>query len=187
MANRRMFSKAITNSARFLQLPATSRLLYFDLGMNADDEGVVEAFTVMRLTGSSDEDLERLKAAGLIAVLNEELVVYITDWSENNYIQSDRFHRSFYHDLLEQSKSLMDTTCIHSVYNLDTEVRLGEDREREEKEKQNEDNQGKLRREKQPPKAHQDPLGLAAQMSDEDFERERAKRIQELKTATLPR
>ncbi len=183
MANRRMFSKAITNSARFLQLPPTSRLLYFDLGMNADDEGVVEAFTVMRLTGSSDEDLERLKAAGLITVLNEELVVYITDWSENNYIQSDRFHRSFYHDLLEQSKSLMDTTCIHSVYNLDTEVRLGEDREGEEK--QNQDKSGKIREDEQPPREHQDPPGLASRMSDEEFEREREKRIRALKSATF--
>ncbi len=187
MANRRMFSKAITNSARFLQLPATSRLLYFDLGMNADDEGVVEAFTVMRLTGSSDDDLERLKAAGLIAVLNDDLVVYIVNWSENNYIQSDRFHRSFYHDLLEQSISSLDTTCIHSVSNLDAEVRVGKGREREDEEKQNEDRQRKPSREKQPPKAHQDPLGLAAQMSDEEFERERAKRIQELTSATFPR
>lgn len=36
MAERRMFSKAVVNSARFLRMPQTSRLLYYDLGMAAE-------------------------------------------------------------------------------------------------------------------------------------------------------
>ena len=43
MAERRMFAKAVINSARFLRMPATARLLYYDLGMAADDDGVVES------------------------------------------------------------------------------------------------------------------------------------------------
>lgn len=50
MAERRMFAKSVINSARFLTMPPSSRLLYYDLGMAADDDGVVEAFTVMRTT-----------------------------------------------------------------------------------------------------------------------------------------
>ena len=42
MAERRMFSKTITNSARFLMMPPSARLLYYDLGMAADDDGVVD-------------------------------------------------------------------------------------------------------------------------------------------------
>lgn len=44
MAERRMFAKSVINSARFLTMTPSSRLLYYDLGMAADDDGVVEAF-----------------------------------------------------------------------------------------------------------------------------------------------
>ena len=40
MAERRMFSKSVIGSARFLRMPASSRLLYYDLGMQADDDGM---------------------------------------------------------------------------------------------------------------------------------------------------
>lgn len=50
MAQRRMFTKTITNSGKFLKMPVSSRLLYYDLGMNADDDGYAERFTVMRMT-----------------------------------------------------------------------------------------------------------------------------------------
>ena len=53
MAERRMFSKSVINSARFLRMPQTSRLLYYDLGMAADDDGIVEAYTVLRMTGAA--------------------------------------------------------------------------------------------------------------------------------------
>ena len=46
MAERRMFAKSVINSARFLTMPPSSRLLYYDLGMAADDDGVVEAFMI---------------------------------------------------------------------------------------------------------------------------------------------
>ena len=52
MAERRMFSKTVTNAARFLMMPASARLFYYDLGMAADDDGIVEAFVVMRISGA---------------------------------------------------------------------------------------------------------------------------------------
>ena len=55
MAERRMFAKSVTQSARFLTLPAAARLLYYDLGMAADDDGVVEAFMVLRMTGAGEK------------------------------------------------------------------------------------------------------------------------------------
>jgi hypothetical protein len=116
MAERRMFAKAVIGSGRFLRMPATARLLYYDLGMEADDDGVVEAFRVMRTTGANEDDLKILAARGLVRVLNNELVTLITDWKVNNYIQKDRYHRSVYANMLES----MDTTCIQPVYNMDT-------------------------------------------------------------------
>jgi len=38
---RRMFSDEITTSDAFLDMPAESQLLYFHIGMNADDDGFI--------------------------------------------------------------------------------------------------------------------------------------------------
>ena len=55
MANRRMFSFRIVNSARFLQMPEECQNLYFHLGIRADDDGVAEAYPVIKLLGSGEE------------------------------------------------------------------------------------------------------------------------------------
>lgn len=100
MAERRMFSKSVINSARFLRMPQTSRLLYYDLGMAADDDGIVEAYTVLRMTGAAEDDLRVLASRGFVTVLNEDLVSYITDWSVNNQLRKDRHKPSIYAELL---------------------------------------------------------------------------------------
>lgn len=85
MAQRRMFSISIINSARFLKMPISSRLLYFDLGMRADDDGIVEAFSVIRTTGATEDDLRVLVSKGFLQVLDSNrLTIYISDWRENN-------------------------------------------------------------------------------------------------------
>ena len=103
MAERRMFAKAIVGSARFLRMPATSRLLYYDLGMAADDDGVAEAFSVMRITGATDDDLRVLASKGFVTILNDDLVTYINDWRRNNFIRNDRYRPSVYRKLLCQA------------------------------------------------------------------------------------
>lgn len=100
MAERRMFAKSVIGSARFLKMPPTSRLLYYDLGMQADDDGIVEAFPVMRLTGATEDDLKVLISKGFVYVLNEDLVTYISDWKRNNLIKKDRYNPSLYRELL---------------------------------------------------------------------------------------
>ena len=102
MSDRRMFSKRITQTAKFLQMPPTSQLLYFHLGLNADDDGIVEAFPIMRMINSVEDDLRVLVAKGLVKILNQDLVVFICDWQENNYIRGDRKKDSIYKDLLVQ-------------------------------------------------------------------------------------
>ena len=102
----------------------------------------------MRLSGASEEDLNVLVDKGYVKILNEELVSYICDWKRNNYIQSDRYHPSFYQKLLEKvlgnelgkqthtgciqdgykAYTPVDTSRIQDVYKMDTEVRLGKDR-----------------------------------------------------------
>jgi uncharacterized phage protein (TIGR02220 family) len=100
MAERRMFSKRIVNSARFSKLPISSQALYFHLGLHADDDGIVEAYNVIKTVGCSEDDLKILVLKGFVKILNEDLVSYITDWAENNRIRADRKIDSIYKDLL---------------------------------------------------------------------------------------
>ena len=102
MAERRMFSKRIINSARFLKMPVSTQCLYFHLGLHADDDGIVEAYTIMNSIGATEDDLKILVAKNFVVVLNEDLVSYIVDWKENNKIRADRKVDSFYKDLLVQ-------------------------------------------------------------------------------------
>lgn len=102
MAERRMFSKRIIGSARFLRMPGSTQALYFHLGMAADDDGIVEAYPIMQMVNSSEDDLRLLAAKGFVKVLNEDLVTYILDWQENNKIRADRKVNSIYKDLLLQ-------------------------------------------------------------------------------------
>lgn len=102
MASRRMFSLRLINSTRFLKMPISSQLLYFHLGMRADDDGVVEAYPVLKTVGCNEDDLKVLVAKGFAKVLNEDLITYITDWNENNRIRADRKQDSMYKDLLLQ-------------------------------------------------------------------------------------
>ena len=102
MATRRMFSLKIINSARFLKMPIDSQNLYFHLGLHADDDGVVEAYPIMKTLGSNEDNLRVLVAKGMIKILNEDLVSFITDWKEHNLIRADRKIDSIYKNLLLQ-------------------------------------------------------------------------------------
>ena len=91
MANRRMFSRRIINSARFIKLTKDAQVLYFHLCMNADDDGAVEGFPVRRALGIEEDAYANLEGRGFIITLDRENeIVYITDWLEHNKIRADR-------------------------------------------------------------------------------------------------
>lgn len=100
MGTRRMFSSRITESTRFIKMPATSQNLYFHLGMKADDDGIVEAYPIMCAVGSTEDDLRVLVGKEFVTVLNSDLVSYLNDWKEHNTIRADRKVDSIYKDLL---------------------------------------------------------------------------------------
>ena len=97
-----MFSNRIANSARFLQMPVESQLLYFHLVLRADDDGIVESYPIMKLLGIAPDNLKILIVKGFIRVLNDEQVVVITDWIEHNKIRADRKVNSIYLPLLRE-------------------------------------------------------------------------------------
>ena len=80
MGNRRMISKTVTQTQRFLRLPLEAQALYFHLIQNSDDDGVVEAFPVVRMIGVSEDSLGLLIVKDFIRPLNDEMVYFIVDF-----------------------------------------------------------------------------------------------------------
>jgi len=95
-----MFSNRIANSARFLQMPAESQLLYFHMILRADDDGIVESYPLMKLLGMPPDNLKVLIAKRFVKQLNEDQVIVILDWTEHNKIRADRKVNSIYLPLL---------------------------------------------------------------------------------------
>lgn len=102
MAERRMFSNRILNSAKFLQMPTESQLLYFHMILRADDDGVVESYPLVKMLGIPTDNFKVLIAKGFIRELNEDQVIVITDWLEHNKIRADRKVNSIYLPLLKE-------------------------------------------------------------------------------------
>ena len=71
MAERRMFAKTIIDSDAFIDMPVTARLLYYDLGMRADDDGFVNSpKKIMRMVGASQDDLAILITRYYVECIN---------------------------------------------------------------------------------------------------------------------
>lgn len=89
-----MFARSVVCSDRFLDMPVSARELYFQLGMQTDDDGFVgNPRTVARSCGASVDDLKMLAAKGF-ATLFESGVLHITDFSICNTIRKDRYHET---------------------------------------------------------------------------------------------
>lgn len=123
-----MFSLQIVDSDAFLDMPASSQLLYFHLSMRADDDGFISnPKKILRMIGSGEDDLKVLLAKRFILDFQSGVVV-IKHWRIHNYIQNDRYHETKY---IEEKNGLIVkgngayTECIQSVTETDTEVRLG--------------------------------------------------------------
>ena len=90
MAQRRMFSKGITNSDDFIDMPDSAQNLYFHLSMNADDDGFINNWkNIMRMTGHKEDDMRILIAKQYIIPF-ESGVIVIRHWRINNYLRNDR-------------------------------------------------------------------------------------------------
>ncbi len=135
MAERRMFAKSVIDSDVFLDMPATTQVLYFHLAMRADDDGFVSnPKRIERMVGCSDDDLNLLILKKFIIPFDSGIVV-IKHWKIHNYIQKDRYKETAYKEekallSLDENNTytLENDSCIQNGYSLDTQVRLGKDR-----------------------------------------------------------
>jgi hypothetical protein len=121
MAQRRMFSLSVVDTDAFLEMPISSRLLYYELGMRADDDGFVDSCRkILTFTGLSTDDLKVLIAKNFIIPF-ESGVIVIKHWRLNNYLQNDRskptIHQQELQELTLDNNNVytMDTKCIQNV------------------------------------------------------------------------
>ena len=127
MAERRMFTKRITESDSFLDMPSSTQMLYFHFSMNADDDGFVNnPKKIQKMCGASDDDFKLLIAKSFIILFDSGIIV-IKHWKMHNYIQADRYRPT---DYVEEKSMLgiksnkaytldvskMDTECIQNGY-----------------------------------------------------------------------
>lgn len=105
MAEKRMFGRSIIEKDSFLDLPLTTKAIYFLLGMEADDEGFVSPKRVTRLYGGNDDDVKVLIGKKFLIPF-ESGVVVITDWYENNYLDKSRIKPTLY----QEEKKLLALT-----------------------------------------------------------------------------
>lgn len=138
-----MFSKTIVLSDAFLDMPISTQGLYYNLGMEADDDGVVSnPKTVIRMCGASKDDLDLLISKRYILSFPSGIVV-IKHWRMNNYVKNDRHKRTSYIEELDTltvddrgayterkdgDLSVLDKRWIKDGYNMETQDRLGKDR-----------------------------------------------------------
>lgn len=148
MAERRMFSKKITEADQFTELPPTTQALYFHLCMSADDDGFSnEIRKSMFNAHASTTDFNTLVDKRFIIPFDSGVIV-IKHWKMHNLIRNDRYKET---QFVEEKAMLLlkkngayteaDTVGIPSVNQTDTQYRLGEDSVG--KDRLGEDRQGK--------------------------------------------
>jgi len=115
IAQKRMFDKRITDSDRFIDLPNSTKALYFMAGMSADDRGFFQPRKLQRECGFTDDDYKILIAKGFFIAF-ESGVMVITDWNKNNWIDSRRLTETEYVDELKMLE------VINGKYELNVEA-----------------------------------------------------------------
>ena len=118
MAKKRMFSLDIIDTDIFQEMPQTSRLLYYELCMRADDDGFVgNPKKIQKAVGCSEDDFKVLISKQFIIPFETGIIV-IKHWKIHNYIAKDRYKTTIYQEeksQLYQEKNGMYTKCIQNV------------------------------------------------------------------------
>lgn len=126
-----MFSKRITDTDLFTDMPLSTQCLYFHLNMNGDDDGFVDnTKRVQKMIGASDDDLKLLFAKEFLIPF-ESGVVVIKDWKIHNYIRKDTYQATLYKQEKEQLANDENGSYELRPRAVDeplTQVRIGKDR-----------------------------------------------------------
>lgn len=143
MAEKRMFTKKITESDAFLEMPLSAQCLYFHLNMEADDDGFVNhPKKTMRTIGANEDDIKLLITKRFVLVFDSGVIV-IKHWRMHNTIQNDRYHPTDYQEEFKQlalkdnksytkndSGNILETDWKQNGNSLETEISIGLDKNR---------------------------------------------------------
>ena len=98
MAEKRSFTKKITESDAFLDMPISTQCLYFHLNMDTDDDGFVNSpKRIVKMIGASEDDLKLLIAKNFVIVF-ESGVIVIKHFRMHNTLRNDRYHATNYQE-----------------------------------------------------------------------------------------
>lgn len=101
MAERRMFTKKITDDENFTSLPSSAQALYFHLNQSADDDGFNNQVSMsMWKAHASVDDLKVLLAKRYI-IQFESGVIVIKHWRMHNTLRKDRYTPTNWQDELK--------------------------------------------------------------------------------------
>lgn len=96
MAERRMFTKKITESDAFLDMPLSAQALYFHLCMNAENKGILNnAYSICRYLGCEKSDINELLEKKFLIDIGDGYFS-IVHWHENNGIGETHKKRNNY-------------------------------------------------------------------------------------------
>lgn len=175
MSERRMFSKSITESDCFLDMPLSAQALYFHLSMNADDEGFINNLKrIMRVIGAEENDFQCLVKNSFVIVFKSGICV-IKHWKINNKLRNDRKRETNYPEEKEQLKEKPT-----GVYTLKDK----EDFEREQKEKEEQEKQAQIEsveKLEKPNKTEQKPNEIKQIEKVEQVEEVKNEQVEEVK------
>lgn len=102
MAERRMFTKKITDDDNFTSLSASAQALYFHLNTCADDDGFNNQVAIaMFKAHASVDDLKVLLAKNYI-IRFESGVIVIKHWRMHNTLRKDRYTPTSFQEELKQ-------------------------------------------------------------------------------------
>lgn len=102
MAERRMFTKKITDSDAFIELSSAAQALYLHLNQGADDDGFTNQVQMaMYKAHASVDDLKVLIAKKFLLTF-ENGVIVIKHWRLHNTLRKDRYTPTNYQDEFRQ-------------------------------------------------------------------------------------
>lgn len=123
MAERRMFTKRITDDDNFLNLSSSAQALYLHLSMSADDDGFCNQVTSsMFKAHASVQDLQALLENRYIYQF-ENGVIVIKHWRMANALRKDRYNPTVYRN--ELAMLGIDEHGSYTMHTNDSTPRLG--------------------------------------------------------------
>ena len=124
MEIRRMFASVVAEDDMFMGMSAQAQALYFHLGMNADDFGLLRPKRVLNMLRMKEGVLRELEKGGYVITLDDG-VVAITHWNVNNKMRPDKKKKSFFPKQLDDLRLAGGDTYVMSGNAAPDDERIG--------------------------------------------------------------